>query len=356
MVSFQVSGQPALRFKVAARAVLFAGSRRGQVEQPVCRALVERFRRHGFGFFVGCAAGVDAAFRAALAHSACGPDEVFVGCAFGQRARRCRAEGLFASAVVPEGIPPNAALARRTLWLVKRSSLVGLFPERPADRQWGSGSRLAIARRSTTSSRPSWWPHSRLSLRRSVGWWPPTCSPRSTATGWCPIPSATASATTSTEGRERSIGFPLTGKATPMHSPALADLLGRLPAPPPDQRSSPQPPTSCRGLWAVCHGWHVAPRPRQGRRGLGASSAILDPLRESELHRLFKIPSHFGSNIRVLLRRRARNAPDQVNERRAGYGRDLAGQLEAAPGIVVSAHHRAPQTESAKCTGNSSHD
>ena len=109
MVSFQVSGQPALRFKVAARAVLFAGSRRGQVEQPVCRALVERFRRHGFGFFVGCTAGVDAAFRAALAHSACGPDEVFVGCAFGRHARRCRAEGLFASAVVPEGIPPRAA-------------------------------------------------------------------------------------------------------------------------------------------------------------------------------------------------------------------------------------------------------
>ena len=139
MVSFQVFGQPALRFKVAARSVLFAGSRRGQVEQPVCRALVERFRRHGFGFFVGCATGVDAAFRAALAHSACGPDEVFVGCAFGRRARRCRAEGLFASAVVSEGIPPRAALARRTLWLVKRSSLVVLFPERPADRQWGPG-------------------------------------------------------------------------------------------------------------------------------------------------------------------------------------------------------------------------
>ena len=47
-------------------------------------------------------------------------------------------------------------------------------------------------------------------------------------------------------------------------------------------------------------------------------------------------------------RRRARNAADQVNERRAGYGRDLAGQREAAPGIVVSVHHRAPQTESAK--------
>ena len=66
-----------------------------------------------------------------------------IGCAFGMRARRCRAEGLFASAVVPEGIPPRAALARRTLWLVKRSSLVVLFRERPADRQWGPGSRLA---------------------------------------------------------------------------------------------------------------------------------------------------------------------------------------------------------------------
>ena len=45
------------------------------------------------------------------------------------------------------------------------------------------------------------------------------------------------------------------------------------------------------------HGWHAAPGPRQGRRGLGAVVA------------------------------------------------------------VVSAHHRAPQTESAKCTGNSSsHD
>ena len=43
--------------------------------------------------------------------------------------------------MVPEGIPPRAALARRTLWLVKRSSLVVLFPERPADRQWGPGSR-----------------------------------------------------------------------------------------------------------------------------------------------------------------------------------------------------------------------
>ena len=141
MVTFQVAGDAALQFNVAARSVLLAGSRCGQVEPSTCRALIEQFRRQGFGFFVGCAAGVDAAFRKALADSECGSDEVFVGCAFGQRARRCRAEGLFASAVVPEGIPPKAALARRTLWLVKCSSLVVLFPERPADRQWGPGSR-----------------------------------------------------------------------------------------------------------------------------------------------------------------------------------------------------------------------
>ena len=83
-------------------------------------------------------------FGKALADSECGSEDVFVSCAFGRHARRCRAEGLFASAVVPEGIPPNGQpLARRTLWLVKRSSLVVLFPERPADRQWGPGSRLA---------------------------------------------------------------------------------------------------------------------------------------------------------------------------------------------------------------------
>ena len=55
-----------------------------------------------------------------------------------------------------------------------------------------------------------------------------------------------------------------------------------------------------------------------------------------------------GLGARWLFRRRARNAADQVDERRTGYGRDLAGQLEAAPGIVVSAHHRAPEGESAK--------
>ena len=44
-----------------------------------------------------------------------------------------------------------------------------------------------------------------------------------------------------------------------------------------------------------------------------------------------------GLGARRLLRRRARNAADQVDKPRARYGRELAGQLEAAPGIVVGA-------------------
>ena len=109
------------------------------------------------------------------------------------------------------------------------------------------------------------------------------------------------------------------------------------------------PVTSTRGsLRAATSGVRFPGRDRTS--WAGSPVAILDPLRESELHRLFTMPSHFGSNIRVLFRRRARNAPDQVDERRAVHGCDLAGQLEAAPGTVVSAYHRAPPTESAECT------
>jgi hypothetical protein len=68
MVTFQIAGESVLQFKVVARSVLFAGSRCGQVKPEICRALIERFRRPGFGFFVGCADGVDAAFRQTLAN------------------------------------------------------------------------------------------------------------------------------------------------------------------------------------------------------------------------------------------------------------------------------------------------
>ena len=47
-----------------------------------------------------------------------------------------------------------------------------------------------------------------------------------------------------------------------MHSPALADLLGRLPGSAPEKRSRSQPPTSCRGLGAACHPWGQGGTPR----------------------------------------------------------------------------------------------
>ena len=71
------------------------------------------------------------------------------------------------------------------------------------------------------------------------------------------------------------------------------------------------------------HGCHVAPRPATGRSWAGSPSATPEARR-----------------ARVRAGRRAR----------AVYGRHLAGQLEAAPGIMLLAHHLAPQTESAKCT------
>ena len=57
---------------------------------------------------------------------------------------RPKALGLRAFKVVPKGLHPKAALRRRTLWMVKRSALVVLFPENPYDRDWGPGSRLVF--------------------------------------------------------------------------------------------------------------------------------------------------------------------------------------------------------------------
>ncbi|MBA7536353.1 hypothetical protein ES705_28616 [subsurface metagenome] len=52
---------------------------------------------------------------------------------------------LFASLVVPDNLSPKAALRRRTLYLVKRSCMVILFPENPYDNlSWGKGSSLVF--------------------------------------------------------------------------------------------------------------------------------------------------------------------------------------------------------------------
>ncbi len=121
--------------------VLLAGSRHGQVPQPVCRTLLAGLGGAGFGFLVGCAPGVDASFQQALFRSRYA-GRALVGCAFCSRLHEWAGSPLAACLVAPAGLSPAAALRRRTLWLVKRCCLALLFPLDPATGRWGPGSRL----------------------------------------------------------------------------------------------------------------------------------------------------------------------------------------------------------------------
>ena len=144
MVSFSVpvkDGEQEFRFSVQELGVLFAGSRHQEVPQEVCQALIQGLAGDGFSFWVGCASGVDRCFREALSESSY-TDRVFVGCAFRRRVKALSNYGLSASVVVPVGLSPKAALRRRTLYLVKRSCMVVLFPDDPTTGDWGRGSRL----------------------------------------------------------------------------------------------------------------------------------------------------------------------------------------------------------------------
>jgi len=128
-------------FAVRENAVMFAGSRFGLVPNSVCTQLVEQFSKLGFGFFVGCANGVDDCFRKAISET----DAVtksFVACAYMHRLER--SYGIFASVVVPFEVSPKAALVRRSLWMVKRSSMVVLFPDNPKTLSWGKGSTIVF--------------------------------------------------------------------------------------------------------------------------------------------------------------------------------------------------------------------
>jgi len=147
MVTFQVplkqEAGASFRFSVAGRAVLLAGSRHGSVPHDNCCQIIQQFHHLGFRFFVGCASGIDRCFREALAASPYHKDCV-VACAFSSRVRHARSLGLYASVVVPPGLSPATALRRRTLWMVRRSSLVLLVPEDPTAGCWGPGSRLVF--------------------------------------------------------------------------------------------------------------------------------------------------------------------------------------------------------------------
>ena len=88
---------------------------------------MEQFARRNFSFLVGCADGVDCSFSRALS---CSPyrERCFVACVFSGRRKRARSDGLFASVVVPESLPPMEALHRRTHWMIKRCSLATRHP------------------------------------------------------------------------------------------------------------------------------------------------------------------------------------------------------------------------------------
>ena len=152
MVTFQVplsaqsnrAAHRTIRFSVPHRSVLLAGSRYQQLPHSLCSCLVEQFHHLGFDLLVGCARGVDRSFREAVAVSPYNK-ECFVACAFSSRIAESRSLGLSYSVVVPEHVSAKAALHRRTVWMVRRCSLVVVFPHSPYHpRRWGKGSQLVF--------------------------------------------------------------------------------------------------------------------------------------------------------------------------------------------------------------------
>jgi hypothetical protein len=132
--------KPLPHFQVATRSVDFAGSRHGSPSPYITRSLVHVFGELGFGLLTGCAHGVDESFRSALEASSFGRKS-FIACAFDSHVRRYN---LAAGRVVPDGLSPSVALHRRTVWLVRRSSLLILFPDNLKNGRWDLGSTLAF--------------------------------------------------------------------------------------------------------------------------------------------------------------------------------------------------------------------
>lgn len=139
----QTGKQEFFTFKVQPLAVMLAGSRNLELSREYCLPVVRELHSRGFGFFVGCAPGVDQSFRKVLAFE---PFKArsFVACAFENRTKYKYTYGLDASVVVPEKISVPAALARRTIWMARRCQFLVLFPDDPLTQNWGKGSRLAF--------------------------------------------------------------------------------------------------------------------------------------------------------------------------------------------------------------------
>ncbi len=174
MVTFHVPTQTGaedrLVFKIPGRAVLLAGSRHGIVAPQTAAGLVERLCKSGFGLLIGCAPGIDECFRNAVSRNEDVRETSFIACAFAGRIGQSEAAGLTAGVVVPDGLSAAASLRRRTLWMVKRSVLLILFPDDPETGHWGKGSRLAFNAALfqlkpvfvVTAKRPADSPHHRI--------------------------------------------------------------------------------------------------------------------------------------------------------------------------------------------------
>jgi len=128
---------------VNATSIMFAGSRNLNLQHNTCLLCLFIFANLGFSFYIGCAKGVDQAFRKALAQS---PyyKKGFVACAFKDRTSLQHTYGLYAQLVVPADLHPKAALHKRTLWMVQKSAMLFLFPDDPVTSRWGKGSTLAF--------------------------------------------------------------------------------------------------------------------------------------------------------------------------------------------------------------------
>jgi hypothetical protein len=139
MIEFKIplKGLRFFKFSLESEQLMFAGSRHLEVEAQTARDLVKAFGSLGFSFMTGCANGVDASFRKALSESRY-EEQTVIACAFKKRLKEIK--GLLSLFVVPDNLPPRAALAKRTLWMTSRCSLLVLFPTDPI----GKGSLLAF--------------------------------------------------------------------------------------------------------------------------------------------------------------------------------------------------------------------
>lgn len=139
-VPFKAGKKPCFfSFNIESRALMFAGSRNITLSDKTCSLLINAFGRLGFSFLTGCASGVDQSFRKALSVSDYAEDSI-VACAFKKRQDDFQDKGILPLFVVPQGLPPRVALAKRTLWMTSRCSLLILFPSEPM----GRGSALAF--------------------------------------------------------------------------------------------------------------------------------------------------------------------------------------------------------------------